>query len=246
MAIKRYYLIDSIRGITLISMLLYHAMWDLVYLFGANVGWFADTAGHIWQRSICISFILISGFCFSLGSHKLKRGLTVLAASAVITLATVLFMRNSIIIFGILSFIGSAMLIMLPLERLLRRVNCYVGFFLSVLLFIIFESVTLGYINLFFVKLYLPKWLFANTFTAFLGFPHPMFVSYDYFPIFPWIFLYIAGYYLFHIFSRLGLMRLLHRPRIQPIEFIGRHTLIIYLVHQPLIYGLLYIIFMFL
>ena len=181
--------------------------------------------------------------------HKKKSGTPTMGGFIFIlpiVICTLLFMRNSIIIFGILTFIGSAMLIMLPLERLLRRVNCYVGFFLSVLLFIIFESVTLGYINLFFVKLYLPKWLFANTFTAFLGFPHPMFVSYDYFPIFPWIFLYIAGYYLFHIFSRLRLMRLLHRPRIQPIEFIGRHTLIIYLVHQPLIYGLLYIIFMFL
>ena len=221
-------------------------MWDLVCFFGVNIGWFGSQAGHIWQRSICISFILISGFCFSLGSHKLRRGLTVLVSSAVVTVVTLLFMRNSIIIFGILTFIGSAMLIMLLLEKLLRHVNCFVGFFLSVLLFIMFEHVVSGYISLFFVKIYLPKWLFANIFTAFFGFPPISFVSFDYFPIFPWIFLYIAGYYLFHIFSRLGLMRLLRRPRILPLEFVGRHTLIIYLAHQPLIYGILYIVFMFL
>ena len=70
---KRYHVLDEIRGLTLISMILYHASWDMVYLFGKNWIWFESTAGYVWQQSICISFILLSGFCWNFGRKKLKR-----------------------------------------------------------------------------------------------------------------------------------------------------------------------------
>ena len=48
-------------------MIAYHACWDLVYLFHADWDWYRGTGAYIWQQSICWTFILLSGFCFSLG-----------------------------------------------------------------------------------------------------------------------------------------------------------------------------------
>ena len=86
---SRYALLDELRGLDLISMMLYHGMWDAVYLFGVVVPWYSAGQGRLWQQSICWVFILLSGFCFSLGHHGLRRGLTVLAASAAVTVVTV-------------------------------------------------------------------------------------------------------------------------------------------------------------
>ena len=88
----RYALLDELRGLDLISMMLYHACWDLVYLFHADWDWYRGTGAYIWQQSICWTFILLSGFCFSLGRRPLRRGLTVFGCGWVVTLVTVLFM----------------------------------------------------------------------------------------------------------------------------------------------------------
>lgn len=55
-------LLDELRGLDLISMMLYHGMWDLVYLFGVRAPWYGSWQGELWQQSICWVFILLSGF----------------------------------------------------------------------------------------------------------------------------------------------------------------------------------------
>ena len=49
---QRYEVLDTIRGLALLSMICYHAAWDLVYLFGADWPWYHSAAAHIWQQSI--------------------------------------------------------------------------------------------------------------------------------------------------------------------------------------------------
>ena len=70
-------LLDELRGLDLISMMLYHGMWDLVYLFGVSAPWYGSWQGELWQQSICWVFILLSGFCLPLGRHPVKRGAVV-------------------------------------------------------------------------------------------------------------------------------------------------------------------------
>ena len=108
---KRYNLLDNVRGITLISMIVYHGMWDLVYMFGVDIGWYDSIVGYVWQQSICWTFILLSGFCWSLGRRKLRRGLEVFGLSVVISLITVLFMPDNLILFGV------TRLTLTPLEK---------------------------------------------------------------------------------------------------------------------------------
>ena len=90
---RRIASLDALRGLTLVSMIAYHACWDLVYLFHADWDWYRGTGAYIWQQSICWTFILLSGFCFSLGRRPLRRGLTVFGCGWVVTLVTVLVRR---------------------------------------------------------------------------------------------------------------------------------------------------------
>ena len=191
----RYAFIDVLRGICLVSMIAYHTMWDCVYIFGVNAPWFKTEYARIWQQSICWTFIFLSGFCFNFGRNHLKRGLLVFAGGAVITAVTLLVMPQDRIVFGVLTLLGSCMLIMIPLDKVIKNVPPLLGFAANFVLFILLKNVPKGYIGIGKTAFYqLPRMLYKDYFTTFFGFKFNGFVSTDYFPIIPWIFLFIAGY----------------------------------------------------
>ena len=239
---RRYPLLDSIRGLTLISMIAYHAVWDMVYIFGVHMPWYQTRAAFLWQQSICWTFILLSGFCFPFGRKKLRRGLTVLAASLLISAVTILFTPESAIRFGVLSLIGSAMLVMIPLEEPLGRILPAAGAAASFFLFLATRWVNRGYLGFGSLTVPLPESWYANLFTAWLGFPAAEFASSDYFSLLPWLFLYVTGFFLCRQFLRKGWPERLPALRCPPLEWLGRRSLLIYLLHQPVIYGILTVI----
>ncbi len=240
---KRYRLLDSIRGITLLSMIAYHAVWDLVYIFGVQLEWYGTKIGYIWQQSICWTFILLSGFCWSLGRKKLKRGLTVFAGGFVITAVTLLVMPENRVVFGVLTLLGICMLIQIVLEPLCRRCNSMVGMLLSFLLFFILKDMNSGRIGVATWKsIELPKEFYTNLFTTLLGFPTRDFFSTDYFSVLPWYFLFLTGYFLFRVMQENELLQKLPDVKIALLEWMGRHSLILYMLHQPAIYGVLYLV----
>lgn len=243
----RYGLLDSLRGLVLISMILYHACWDLVYIFGRDWNWYTGTGAYIWQQSICWSFILLSGFCWSLGRHPVKRGCVVFAGGAVVSLVTILFMPENKVVFGVLTLIGSCMLFMAALHKVTEKVPAFAGLMLSAGLFFLTRNINSGYLgfegwNL----LRLPRFLYQGSIMTFLGFTEPGFYSTDYFSFFPWFFLYLVGHFLYHVIKRGKDGQLLNRffrKECSLLSFFGRHSLMIYMLHQPLIYGILAVIF---
>lgn len=66
---QRLPFIDLIRGITIIEMISYHFLWDLVYLYNADIPWYKSHGAYIWQQSICWTFILLAGFSWHLGKN---------------------------------------------------------------------------------------------------------------------------------------------------------------------------------
>lgn len=66
--------LDSLRGLTLFSMIAYHLCWDLVYLRGLPWAWYNGFWAYIWQQSICCTFILLSGYCCQASRHPIRRG----------------------------------------------------------------------------------------------------------------------------------------------------------------------------
>lgn len=234
----RYALLDELRGLDLISMMLYHGLWDVVFLFGVPLAWYTGRPGHWWQQSICWVFILLSGFCLPLGHHPYKRGAVVFGAGALVTAVTALFMPADLVLFGVLTFLGSAMVLTALAQPLLRRIPAGVGAVVSFVLFALTYPGQLGYWGIGGVKLVLPRFLHANLFTAYLGFFPEGFYSTDYFPLLPWLFLFWVGYYL-HFLVGKSRMEALRRSVCPPLGWLGRHSLVVYLLHQPVLFGVL-------
>lgn len=232
-------LLDSIRGLTLISMILYHALWDAVFLYGAEIGWYRSTAGFLWQQSICWSFILLSGFCTALGSHPFRRGWTVFGCGLLVTAVTLFVLPNEPIIFGVLTFLGSAMLLSGFAKPLLDRVSpaaavpCAAA---SFFLFLFLYPTGRGYAGIDGIfSVFFPRQLYAGYGAAFLGFQPPDFVSSDYFPLLPWLFLFMTGLFAGKAMKS-QFFRAFWNRGFSPLSFLGRHSLAVYLVHQPLLY----------
>lgn len=66
----RYRLLDELRGLDLISMMLYHGMWDVVFLFGVAQKWYTGRPGFVWQQSICWGIIRSGGEPSSSGQGR--------------------------------------------------------------------------------------------------------------------------------------------------------------------------------
>lgn len=236
----RLHLLDALRGFLLLHMIAYHGMWNLVYLFGVHAPWYKDTPGYLWQQFICWSFILLSGFCFLLSRNHFKRGLLVFAGGVVVSLVTGILMPENRILFGILTCIGSCMLLLIPLEKLLKKVSAPWGAVLSFGMFFLLRNCNsgiLGFEDLIFCRL--PEVLYRSNLTAFFGFPPAAFFSTDYFSLLPWFFLFLTGYFLFRVTSQWGWNeKLFVRGQFPPLNYLGKHSLLVYLLHQPVLYGL--------
>lgn len=240
----RYRALDALRGFALLNMMLYHGLWDVVYLFGRDISWFTSSVGFVWQQCICWTFILLSGFCWSLGSKKLKRGLMVLGVSVIITAVTLIFMPDAPILFGVLTLLGSAMLLMLPLKGVLQKVPVYFGLSGSFILFLLTKNVNEGFLGFFgYEWIRLPEGWYTNLFTAYLGFRPRGFWSADYFSLIPWFFLYVTGYFLYRLFEKKQWLSHLTSSVSRPLEWLGRHSLWVYVLHQPILYGLYFVVF---
>ena len=234
----RYALPDTLRGLTLLSMIAYHGCWDMVYILGADWPWYQSSGAYLWQQSICWTFILLSGFSFSLGRRHWRRGWLVFGCGAVVTAVTLVVMPGQEIWFGVLTLLGSCMLLGALLERPLGRVPAVAGLVLSSALFVLTRSVNRGYLGFEGLRLAaLPGELYRNMATAYLGFPFPGFRSTDYFSLVPWLFLFLTGYFLFRLTGK-HLAAAPDLGRCAPLEALGRRSLLVYMLHQPVLYGL--------
>ena len=157
-------------------------------------------------------------------------------------LAKLLFLPEDVVWFGVLTLLGSSMLLTAALDPLLRRVPPAVGVAVSALLFWVTYPTMNGFWNLPGGRLALPQALYASYTTAYLGFMPKSFFSTDYFPLLPWLFLFWAGYFLHHLVGR-GRLAPLRRSVCPPLRSMGRHSLVLYLINQPVILGVLTVAF---
>lgn len=241
----RYFALDELRGLVFISMVLYHGMWDLVYMFGHEIAWYEGTAGYVWQQSICWCFILLSGFCWAFGRNKYRHAGLVFGAGFLVTLVTCLFLPEDRVVFGVLTFLGTAAFLTTLLQPLLSRCRPAPGLIASIVLFVFTRNVNVGFLGFEgwrFLKL--PEGLYDNFVTAFLGFPPGDFYSTDYFSLIPWLFLFLSGYFLYRCVmcsQKEEPLHFLKRGRAPALRWIGQRSLLLYLLHQPALYVLLHL-----
>lgn len=232
----RYLLIDSIRGLAVVNMVIFHFLYDYNIIYGQNTSWYWQQPVRIWQQAICWTFIFVAGFVWQWGQKRsVKRGLLLNFWGLVISLITCLVVPQSAAWFGILNFIGCAVLLTIVFHKVFQRISPVWGMAGSLFAFLLFYSVEEGFLGLWGWKLIeLPEVLYRIKLLTPFGFPYPEFVSSDYFPILPWIFLFWAGYFFSSIFMGKEKWHALAKRPVPFFSWAGRWSLFIYLLHQPL------------
>ena len=231
-------------------MIGYHACW-IINLFGLAFSneIITGSAFTVWERSICMTFILIAGFSFSLGHRHLRSGLLIFGLGLAITVITSLILPQIRIVFGVLTFLGTATLIMIPIDKVLKGCSTkkrsfpIAGLVIFFLLFLLTYNINKGFIgfgeN---ARIFLPKWLYSGYFATFLGFTQASFFSADYFSLIPWFFWYMCGYFLHKIVKGTYIEEDILSHGIKGISTVGRHSQVIYIIHPIVLYVLIFLL----
>lgn len=241
---RRYHFIDALRGLALVNMLAYHFMFDVNVVYGRDPKFYLRPWAHVWQQYICWSFILIAGLSFHWGRrHNLRRGLFLNGCGLVITLVTLLVMPDEAIWFGILNFMGCAVLLTIPLEKGLKKFSPVGGLAVCFILFLLLKRVDIGYLGLGPIQYRLPAGLYRFRLLAPLGFPDPAFRSSDYFPVLPWYLLFLCGWFLGRLLEQNERLQRLARVKVPLLSAMGRRTIWVYMLHQPILMGICMLLF---
>lgn len=233
----RYPQLDILRGFALVNMICYHALWDLVNIHGLDFPWYDGWPGFLWQQFICWSFILLAGFCQSFSRQPVRHGVMLLAAGALVSAVTMAVLPEDSIQWGVLTFLGSAALLFHWLRPWLERCPPQWGLLTCVVLFGLTRQLEDGLVAEYSV---IPAALYqTGQLGNFLGFPAAEFASADYFPLLPWVFLYGAGWFVYAVWRSGEECELPKRGQLPALAWMGRHSLAIYLLHQPALYGAL-------
>lgn len=223
---RRIDLLDGWRTLAIVLMMVYHFLYDL-YIFGVlSAGQLFSTPLNLLERFICSSFIFLAGISARLSRSNLRHGVEVLLAGLVVELGAAV--AGQTIRWGVLMLLGSSMLLWHFLGGALGKLNGGVLAALSVLLFFLTRAWTAG-------RRVEVRFLYP------LGLPCRGFVSADYFPLLPWFFLFLLG-------AAAGGWVLTHREALARVRlpawwtWPGRHSLLLYLLHQPVLYGLSWLV----
>lgn len=241
---KRIWFIDEMRGLVIILMIIYHALYDLVFVFHKSEINFYSPQLNIMQIFIATTFITLSGVVSNYSKNNLKRGFQCLGFGMALTVVTYLFMPSQVVIFGVLHVLGCCMIIYHFINNPLKKIPTVLGTVLFLILFLFTYNITSGYLGFFGSKMIeLPSSLYTNDLLFIFGFPTPQFRSSDYFSLIPWVFLFLCGSYIGNLFKQNKMPKFFYTCHVKPLAFLGQHSLIIYLFHQPVTYGILYLCF---
>lgn len=224
---RRIWELDAARGLALVGMIAVHLLYDLTELTGVlqwqEPQWFLFIKNHCGAV-----FLVISGISATLGSRSTRRGCQVLACGALVSAVTCAmyalgFADQSIIIyFGVLHCLGVCMLLWGWLKRLDGRVLAALGLLLAAIGLVIGQYAFSA-----------PRWLIP------LGFCPADFQSSDYFPLLPNLGFFLLGAALGRRVYAARESRFPGGERFfRPLCALGRNSLWVYLLHQPVLAGI--------
>lgn len=231
--------LDAIRGIAIIAMVVYHALYDVTDIFGYNVPIF-DYLTYL-EPPFAGAFILLCGVSSRYSHNNYKRGFEVLGLGLLVSVVTAVFIPSQAIHFGILTFMGVAIILFELIKPLVDKIPKIPASIIYIFLFLITYNTArysiIGIHNV--LSFNLPTVLTTTPWLYPLGFPDRNFFSADYFPLLPWFFIFILGTVVGIPIKEGKFPKWFYTMRVPFFAAAGRNTLLIYVLHQPIIYGLL-------
>lgn len=223
---KRSLLLDFLRLTCVAIYVVYHGIYDVKMVYGTDYNYLDGLGFVVLQKTVLCLFMVISGMSFAITCRKqvnvrhYYRGLELLAVGTAITICTYFFMPSELIQYGVITFFGLATLLTEACLPFLRRLDKYTGLVLNISLAIISKLCLsrVGYA--------------ANDLLAVFGYRSKDFVSSDYVPLLPYIFVFWCGYYLYDIMKN-GVLLGYQSP--DWLAKVNRYCLLIYIVHQPVL-----------
>jgi uncharacterized membrane protein len=228
----RLAVVDALRGFAVAQMILYHLIYDLNYFGWLQLRMLVDQPWVGWRTAIVTQFLLLVGLSLVLrASFKpsladfARRWTEIAAAALLVSAGSWLMFGERFIWFGILHFIAVALLITRPLLSL-GRANIMLGI----------AAIVVGLVY--------AHEAFNAAPAAALGLTTRKPSTEDYVPILPWIGVVLIGAGIGAWWSRLGwrvprVLQPLNRRPPRLLVFLGTWALTVYLVHQPILIGLL-------
>jgi len=232
----RYQYIDILRGVCIVLMVVFHFNYSLIHIFWVEFLNFSEIFWFTVWKTAALWFMTIAGISYFLASRKYppselrKKYMKYAAVLWVIALwisgITYLIIPDQLILFGILHFFAISFLILPVITR-----NFIVTS--ASLIFIIW------------VWNFIPEWVESEYLFPF-WFVSPNFSSADYYPIIPYLWMILMWYIVWVLGEKYWYMKLFHVSRsLNTLEKlfsnIWKKSLLIYLIHQPVIILSLYI-----
>ncbi len=226
---------DLVRGFSVVSMVIFHLCYDLKFIAGYDLEWFEPPLQDVWRCSISWVFLFIAGCMCTLSRNNLRRaleyGCVALAIWAVTTVAAV----DTPISFGIIYCMSACTLVAWALQRIRALPRGYVAAALLFVAFISLLGLADGTIGVGPWTLGLPQELTMVEGLAWLGIPSASFSSGDYYPLLPYLLIYLCGAAMGTRWKERGYPSWAYDANLAPLNFVGRHALLVYVIHQPVI-----------
>ena len=220
---QRIELMDAARGFALCLMVVHHFLYDLCAFCGVPWVWFTNPVFDALHYFFAGLFILLSGVSSNFSRSNAKRGARALAVALGITAVTCAM--GMPILFGVLHLLGSCMLLYGLTRKFWQRLPAWAIPALSAAGILATARLVNGYPSA------TPHlWMFGLT-TA-------DFYSADYFPLLPWSFVFLLGTWAGKYVRAGRLPRRFYTAKAPRLAAIGKRSLLIYVVHQPVLYGL--------
>ncbi len=227
---KRIDLIDAARGLAVILMVIHHLLYDLVEFLGAPVWLFENPVFNPLHYFFAGLFIFLSGLSSQFSRSNVKRGLKVFAIAVLFTLVTSLPFIDMPIRFGVLHLLGFCMVFYGLTRKVWDKIPRAVA---PAIYSVLLVGSTLA-TRLIFIDV---PYLFM------FGWLQPGFFSADYFPIFPWVFVFLLGTWAGSFVIEHKLPDWFYNKRVAFFPAVGKKALIVYIVHQPVLYGIVMAIY---
>lgn len=229
--------LDAIRGCAIIGMVLFHAHYILLNIFWYAGLDFPPIMWHIFGRAVAITFIVVAGISFRLSTvnkptsvviqSSIKRGVVLSGIALLISLITFIWFHEQRILFGIIHFFALVAIIS-PFFLYFWRWNILIG------IVIIGLGSMIDYIPAT-TDILFPIWFITSSF-----------YSADYYPLIPWLWYFLIGYGAMHLYwgnNTVTRWMQMKYTWMAPLALIGRYSLLLYVLHVPILYLCFMLIF---